>query len=188
MPMTAVETFCRQIRARSTEHRAAIHALRQMPGQIISVLRQELDSMVRVIFLLAQRDRNYRAQLIESATSGEKWTAKDSRTRVTDRDMVNLAQRLHGWTRSVYEFGCGFIHLSNLHDYRNRDPLTQIVPAERDAILAHLRYYHGGPSNSTPTFDDLIPLLPRVFDKIADNLECYVKDLEADGDLEDKAV
>lgn len=186
--MTPAETFCRQTRARSAEHRSAIRALRDTPGQVVSILRQELDSMVRVIYLLAQPDRTYRNQLIASAISGKTWTVKGSRHRITDRVMVDLAQKLHGWTRSVYEFGCGFIHLSNLHDYRTRDPLTQISPAERDTILEHLRYYHGGPSNPAPTFDDIVPLLPRVFDKIADNLACYLKQLEGDEDIDDKAA
>lgn len=173
-----VNTLCRQIRARSTEHRAAVGALRFAPGQVVSILRQELDSMIRVIFLLAQNDMAYRNELIEASVSGKKWTATGSRRTITDREMVELANKLHGWTRSVYQFGCGFIHLSNLHDYRNRDPLAQITREEREAILEHLRNYHGGPSNLSPTFDDIVPLLPKVFEKIADNLECYLRQIE----------
>lgn len=174
----SVNTFCRQIRARSAEHRAAVAALRFAPGQVVSILRQELDSMIRVIFLLAQNDMAYRNDLIEASVSGKKWTAKGLCRRITDREMVELANKLHGWTHSVYQFGCGFIHLSNLHDYRNRDPLAQIAQVERAAILEHLRYYHGGPSNPLPTFDDLAPLLPNVFEKIADNLGFYLRQIE----------
>jgi hypothetical protein len=176
----SVSTLCRQIRARSTEHRAAVMALRSAPGQIVSVLRQELDSMIRVIFLLAQSDLNYRNELIEAAVSGKAWTARGARRKITDREMVELANSLHGWTRSVYQFGCGFIHLSSLHDYRDRDPLSQIPMAEREAILEHLRNYHGGPSNPSPTFNDIVPFLPNVFEKIADNLEYYLKQIEND--------
>ncbi len=181
--MSELSTFCRQVRSRSAEHRAAMHAVRALPGQMISVLRQELDSLVRVVFLLAQTDGRYRHQLIKASVEGKKWTAQGSRRRVTDREMVALTDRLHGWTRSVYEFGCAFIHLSNLHDYRKREPLAQIPPLEREAILRHLRFYHGGPTTKEPTFSDIVPLLPRVFEKIADNLECYVKDLEQNGSL-----
>lgn len=102
--------------------------------------------------------------------------------------MVDLVDTLHGWTKSVYGFGCAFIHLSNLHDYKTRDPLEQISETERAAVLRHLRYYHGGPSGLAPRFADVVPLLPAVFAKIADNLECYVKELEQDGDLEREAV
>jgi len=62
--------------------------------------------------------------------------------------------------------------------------LDQISEAERNAVLSHLRHYHGGPRGSSPRFSDIIPLLPGVFRKIADNLEYYVKQIEQDGSLE----
>jgi hypothetical protein len=91
--------------------------------------------------------------------------------------MVNLANKLQGWTESVYRFGCAFIHLSNFHDYQQRNLMELITEEEKNAIVNHLRYYHGGPLTSNSSFDDLIPYLPNVFDKIASNLECYVKEL-----------
>lgn len=157
--------------------------LRDLPGPMISVLRQELDSLVRVVFVLAQRDRAYRRQLIGDSVSGRRWRRHNSQQLVTDREMVDLTDTLHGWTKSVYSFGCAFIHLSNLHDHQARDPLEQITETERNAMLSHLRQYHGGPLGASPRFRDLIPYLPRVFSKISDNLECYVKDIEQDSVL-----
>ena len=186
--MSELDTFCRQVRARTTEHRQAMLALSGLPGQMVSILRQELDSLVRVVFLLAQSDRQDRHRLIVDAVSGRKWTRTGSRKPITDREMVDLTDTLHGWTRSVYGFGCAFIHLSHLHDYQIREPLDQIPETEKSAILDHLRYYHGGPNGSAPRFSDIVPLLPAVFEKIADNLECYVKQLEKDEDIEPKGV
>lgn len=183
--MSEIAIFCRQVRARSAEHRQAMKAVRALPGQMVSILRQELDSLVRVIFLLAQTDRAYRARLIKASVSGKKWTANGSRRRVTEREMVDLADSLHGWTKSVYSFGCAFIHLSSLHDYRMRDPFRQVSKGERDAILGHLRYYHGGLTQPSPTFDDIVPFLPSVLNKIADNLKCYLKQLENDEELDE---
>lgn len=179
-----IETFSRQVRARSTENRQAMAALRDLPGPMISVLRQELDSLVRVVFVLAQKDPAYRRQLIGDSVSGRRWLRDNSRQFVTDREMVELTDKLHGWTRSVYSFGCAFIHLSNLHDHQAREPLEQITEAERSAMLSHLRQYHGGPDGALLAFRDIIPYVPRVFSKISDNLECYVKDLEQDRGLE----
>jgi hypothetical protein len=159
-------------------------AVRALPGQMVSILRQELDSLVRVVFLLSQVDAQYRSRLIEDSVAGRRWLRLNSRQPVTDREMVELTDALHGWTKSVYAFGCAFIHLSNLHDHRVRDPLDQIAEDERDAILGHLRNYHGGPNGPSPKFSDVVPFLPIVFTKIADNLECYVKKLEGNGDLE----
>lgn len=109
---------------------------------------------------------------------------ENSRRRITDREMVELAQNLHGWTESVYRFGCAFVHLSSMHDYAERDPMSQITDEERESIVRHLRYYHGGPHQDHPGFSDIIPFLPQVFDKIADNLECYIVSLERDEDIE----
>lgn len=136
--------------------------------------------MVRVIYLLSITDRPYRRQLIEASVNGTKWTAKGKSACVTDREMVELAQTLQGWTQSVYKFGCAFIHLSNCHDYQQRDPLLTLPNDEKSAILQHMRRYHGGPVEPGPSFEDLLPYLPRVFEKVADNLECYLKQLDAE--------
>ena len=171
--------FLRQVRSRSKEHclTMSVLARERLAGQMVAVLRQELDSMVRVIYLLAQ-NKERRAALIEASVNGEKWSQQNSRASVTDREMVNLSQNLQGWTRSVYKFGCAFIHLSCLHDYNDRDPLGQLPDQEREDILNHCRYYHGGPNESEANFSNLIPYLPKVLEKIADNLEFYLEELE----------
>jgi hypothetical protein len=180
-PMTSLEMFCRQIRARSSEHREAIHLVhgRRLLSQVVAILRQELDSMVRVIYLLSIADKPFRQQLVEASVNGVKWTVKGKSACITDREMVELAQSLHGWTQSVYKFGCAFIHLSSFHDYENRDPLLALPRDEKAAILKHMRAYHGGPTSSEPTFEDLLPYFPQVFEKVAGNVECYVQKLEA---------
>ena len=177
--MSAIEAFCRQVRSRSNEHQQAMSLLSKadLAGQMVAILRQELDSMVRVIYLLAQpSDR--RSLLIEASVRGEKWTQQNSKKTVTDKEMVDLSQSLQGWTGSVYKFGCAFIHLSHLHDYNTNDPLSQLPVGERMDILEHCRNYHGGPTSSEPTFFDLVPYFPRVLKKIAENLEYYLERLE----------
>ncbi len=185
--MNALEEFCRQIRARSTEYKKAILLLHDnnLPSQVVAILRQELDSMIRVIYLLTITDKEYRAGLVQASVEGNPWKKKNSQHKITDREMVDIANQLQGWTESVYKFGCGFIHLSNFHDYKERDPLAMISSGEKDAILKHMRYYHGGPLNPDPKFSDLVDYLPRVFEKISDNLECYLKELEAEKCLDE---
>ena len=56
--------------------------------------------------------------------------------------------------------------------------METINPDEKETVLRYMRYYHGGPLSSNPTFNDLIPYLPMVFEKISGNLECYLHDLE----------
>lgn len=177
--MDALPLFSRQVRNRSKEHERAMQVLarERLAGQMVAVLRQELDSMVRVIYLLTQQpDR--RTALIEASVAGEKWSKENSRASVTDKEMVDLAQDLQGWTRSVYKFGCAFIHLSALHDYNDRDPLEQLPEQEREDILEHCRHYHGGPIGNDAKFSDLVSYLPNVLSKITGNLECYLEKLE----------
>lgn len=177
--MSSLAIFLRQVRSRSVEHQRAMQLLAgaRLAGQMVSVMRQELDSMVRVIYLLTQGPER-RELLIDASVRGEKWSREGSRAKVTDKEMVELAQTLQGWTQSVYKFGCAFIHLSGLHDYNDRDPLAQLPAEERRDILEHSRYYHGGPEPGAERFDDLVPYLPRALEKIAGNLECYLEALE----------
>lgn len=175
-----LEIFCRQVRDRSSENKRAISLLYQnsLPGNMMSILRQELDSMVRCIFLRSIEDQSYRQALIHDAISGKQWRAPDGKRKITDREMVDISSHLHGWTRNVYSFGCAFIHLSNYHDYSNRDPFLSVSSDEKQKILHYLGYYHGFHTERTLTFNDIIPLLPAVFEKILANLECVLADLE----------
>jgi len=97
--------------------------------------------------------------------------------------MVDLSKDLFNWAKNVYEFGCAFIHLSSFHDYASRDPLESIPANERSTIASYLNYYHLVHLGPNVTFSEILLLLPSVFKKIRDNLECYLKDLENDGNL-----
>jgi hypothetical protein len=180
-------TFCRQVRARSAEHERAIQILGGIGshGVSVGILRQELDSMIRVIFLLGVESRAERFALMRASIEGREWRHSSGRRRgrITDREMVDFAQNLHGWTQSVYRFGCAFIHLSRNHDYLARDPFRALPRSERRDIIKHLRYYHGGPHEESPGFSDLHPFIPRVFRKISDNLRVYIEMLEHGKDL-----
>lgn len=174
-------TFCRMVRQRSAENAQAMRLLfnNRLLANCMSILRQEVDSLVRTIYLLATNDPSRREELLRDAAKGMMWQRENGHGRVTDREMVDLATRLRGWTASVYKFGCGFIHLSRYHDYNTTDPLSLITDEERLSILDHMRYYHGGPESEHPTFEELASYIPRVFEKIRSNLECYIEQLES---------
>jgi hypothetical protein len=119
--------------------------------------------------------------LIQQAVDGEKWTQFGAKKKITDKEMVDLSQKLHGWTQSVCSFGCGFIHLSRFHDYKDRDPFGKISRTMHDDIIRHMNQYHGWPINQDITFAELTLYIPMIFDKISSNLGCYLKDLEDGG-------
>ena len=179
--MTSTEQFCRILRERSADHLSAGRLLfdNQLYGQVISTLRQELDSMVRAIFLLNQ-DLATRQHFIGQTLQNEKWTWPNTRTQITDRNMVDLANTLYGWTNSVYKLGCAFIHLSPMADYRNENPFQQLSTVETDDIKQHLNAYHSFPLNNDLNMITISPYLLKVLDKVSRNLEYYIRDLEAD--------
>jgi len=177
--MTPTEQFCNILRARYAEHISAgtLMHLNGHFGQVISILRQELDSLVRAIFLLS-KDLNPRAHFINQTLQNVKWTQPNSKALVTDRQMVDLADTLHGWTNSVYKLGCAFIHLSPMADYKNANPFQQLSQTEIADIKRHLNYYHGFSLNDDLNMTTIRRYLPMVLDKVSSNLECYIEYLE----------
>lgn len=168
------------IKARSDEHEVAFSRIHDLPGSMMSILRQELDSLIRVLYLLSMPDMAERARLMACTVRGERWsvlTAKHKQAVVTDAMMVEVAEKFEGWARSVYKFGCAFIHLSNFHGYNAQNPLESISAEERADILSHMRHYHGGPASDNPSFHELASYFPRVFEKIKGNLEFYLDSL-----------
>jgi REP element-mobilizing transposase RayT len=186
--MDKVKQFCNCIRQRSDEHKKAIQRTADLPGIMASIIRQELDSMVLVIYLLAISDLNERKRLIQQTINGNKWiikTIKRKERHITDRELVELANQLQGWTKSVYKFGCAFIHLSNSHAYNSKNPFESLPDTEKNDILSHMRYYHSRPSTDYPSFEELATYFPMIFEKIASNLECYLKKIESNQTLDD---
>lgn len=142
--------------------------------------------MVRVMFLLAQPDRDERKRLIKAAVNGDRWTvpSKSGKSpQVTDKQLVDLAEGLTGWASNVYRFGCSFIHLSDLHDHQARDPFQALAIDEREAIVGQLNHYHGANVSAESTFVEVAQCVPMVLTKISTNLELYLEQLEEDGDL-----
>lgn len=178
--MTATEQFCQILRQRSAENISAGQLLyeNRLYGQLISVLRQELDSLVRAVFLLS-KDLTTRQHFISQTLQNTKWTLPNSRTIVTDRNMVDLTDRLHGWTNSVYKLGCAFIHLSPMADYRNSNPFQQLDQTEITDIKQHLHNNHGFNLCDDLNMETVSPYLLRVLDKVSSNLECYIVYLES---------
>lgn len=115
--------------------------------------------------------------MINLTLTGKKWKLR-SNANVTDKQMVELADTLNGWTESVYKFGCAFIHLSSFHDYAFNDPFENLGEAEINSIKNHLTNYHGFPMTTELTMLSISRYLPMIFDKIEGNLDCYIKNLE----------
>ncbi len=171
-----VDQFCRIIQERSTEHNAAAQLLfpQKLYGQMISILRQELDSMIRIIFLTTQSPTN-RLHYINQTLKNEKWTLPGTRTQITDRQMVDFANTLYGWPQSVYKLGCAFIHLSVMADYKHTNPFLQLSISEQNDIKQHLHNYHQFPLNEDLSVDTVGPYLLKVIEKVSNNLSYEIQ-------------
>jgi hypothetical protein len=182
--MNQTQKFCNIIRKRSVEHAIAMARLSDMPSMMISILRQELDSLIRAVYLNSLEDALERQRLINQTLDGDRWTvetAKGKSKPLTDREMVELCNEIFGWTEMVYDFGCSLVHLSDLHGVANDEDIENFFPLEisKDTVLHYLRDFHDGPNSDNPTLEEISEYFPEILKKIADNLEFYLKEIEA---------
>lgn len=92
--------------------------------------------------------------------------------------MVEVANRLNGWTQNVYKFGCAFIHLSNFHNYLVKDPCLSLKKEDKEEIIKHIKNYHMITLRNDFSLEDIFNVLPSIMDKIHKNLECEIETLE----------
>ena len=170
--------FTRLTRNRSRDNTLAIQLLhfQGLYGQATSILRQELDSLIRVCYLLTISDLNERLRLISDTIAGIKW--KVNGQSITDRKMVTVASQYNHWAPEVYDFGNSFTHLTNYHDFKNSDPLAQLSIDQKNTIKHYLNSYHAFGTIREVTFENVIPFVPQVAHKVSDNLNRYLDDLE----------
>lgn len=176
--------FCRIVRARTAENQSAFATLLSSGslGVAVGMLRQELDSLIRVAYLCDMDSTSPTAQsLIQDAVDGKQWaetTNKGKQRRITDREMVDIASKLGGWVDIIYKFGCGLIHLSNLHDHESNDPFDGAIDLINSGQIVHyLHQYHGYPDQDIDK-QRLVQYLPKVMEKLVQNVDYYVGKIE----------
>ncbi|MDQ3801378.1 MAG: hypothetical protein M3384_18300 [Acidobacteriota bacterium] len=180
MPASEIIEFCNTVRDRSKENWNAFNLLLQNGnyGVAIGLLRQEVDSLVRVAYLNSfNTNFNEQERLIHDFLNGERWhriSANGKKQWITDKEMVNLEG---GWVRIVYNFGCKLIHLSDYHSYNRNDPFQKINRIEKGEIIDYLNFYHQYPFADI-SMEKFVPYLPKVMKKIIDNAGYYVRGIE----------
>lgn len=149
----------------------------QMYDQAISIMRSELDSFVRVMYLLEHGERKY--AFIKQTFSMELW--KDKQGLVTDKKLLSN-KSLFGWERLIYDFGCYFLHLSYYHGLEYNKMVDTWGTKTKTQVRTYLYQYHGYkienfyiPDNYN--FDDIIFILPDVMKKITGNLKFFIEKL-----------
>jgi hypothetical protein len=171
---TNLQTFIRFTEDRSQSNLKAIEALcdLQLYGQAVSILRQELDSLTRVCYLIATTDPVERQKLVDDKVSGTKWS-------IGDGQLVQRAKLYNSWATDVYFFGNNFTHLTDFHDYKVNDPLLKLSSDEKEQLRYYLHSYHQFPTDRELSFDNVVPYIQKVANKVANNLKSYLRHLQA---------
>lgn len=185
-----IDEFVELVENRSAENQKSINLLfaQNLLGQCVSILRQEIDTFIRIVYLGRMTDLNNRERLMRQTLNGKKWTENtvNNKTRnVTDREMVELARQLKGYVQYAYKFGCAFIHLSNKHNYKKENPFEGLDFREELDIKYYLNQYHGFNRNLDLTIENVKLLIPAIFDKISSNMLYYCRELKEHGIISD---
>ncbi len=179
-----VDEFLAQAKTRSSENSEAFALLfeRKFYGVAIGLLRQELDTLIRLSYLwLPETPLDIGLALIEKSVNGEKWKKinhKNKEMILTDKDMLELANHLGGWEKVIYSIGCKLIHLSDYHLYYKNDPFNKITLESKNEIISYLKNYHKYSENNI-NFELLLEYLPLVMKKLVDNIDCFIELLRA---------
>ena len=183
-----VNNFCALVRARSQENLKSLLLLVDNGSFSIAIglLRQELDSLIRVAFLCDNgASSEISLSLINDLLEGKQWkrtTKKNKKARITDREMINIASSLGGWVEIIYSFGCKLIHLSDIHGYKTNNPQKNITDKDKKEIIKYLYGYHGYPYGDIEQIH-IEEYLPKVMKKLVENVEYYIKKIEIENNL-----
>lgn len=145
-------------------------------GNCISIMCQELDQIIRLLFLLNSKVDDQK-QYIYSSINNHKWyvTGKDNKKEyITDEVLARYTETLSGWDKSIYDFGLSFKNLTNSFNYGSRDPIKSMNQADREKLHSYIKEYHDSSFAEDFSLDDLIPILPLIIEEISRNLKNYL--------------
>jgi hypothetical protein len=169
-----IDRFHRLVQNRTKENMKSVAILINSGNYSVAIglLRQEIDTFVRLVYLGKVSDDEAK-RLVNDLVDGKQWQHKFGKSgRITDREMVNEAKQKYFWVEIAYEFGCKLIHLSEIHDYENIDPFTRISFKDKNEIISYLKSYHGY-SETNIDIERFITFLPSVMKKIQDKVIDY---------------
>jgi hypothetical protein len=145
-------------------------------GNCISIMRQELDQVIKLLFLL-NSTKNEQNQYIESSINNHKWfiTNLDHKKEyITEESLTKYSETLSGWDKSIYEFGLAFGSLANTFNYGTKDPIKGMGENEKEKIYNYISEYHNKNFPREYDLSILILELPTILNKISINLASYM--------------
>jgi hypothetical protein len=145
-------------------------------GNCISIMCQELDQVVSLLFLLNSNSEDRRL-FMQSSINSQKWfivNKENKKVYVTEEMIVKFAETLTGWDKSIYEFGLSFSNLSKNFNYGSKDPIKSMNDFDRVKLSTYIRDYHINDFPINFSLNDLIPVLPIIIKEISTKLNDYM--------------
>jgi len=148
-------------------------------GNCISLLCQELDQVIRILYLSKGR-MHEKDELISQAINSQKWFhlgADRKKIYITEETISEFATSLEGWEKAIYEFGLAFKSLSSNYNYILKDPIKGLKDGERQKIHAYIVEYHNPDFPADFALANLIPEIKSIFERISENLRLDMEQL-----------
>ena len=146
-------------------------------GNCISIICQELDQFIRVLFLLKQNSIE-KENFINNSINNQKWYRIGSNGKkeyITEESISLFAKTLTGWESSIYKFGYVFENVSKNFNYVLKDPIKGLDDKERKIVSDYVKEYHDNNFPKDYTIEDLMPVFPMIFMKISNSIKEYAK-------------
>jgi len=146
-------------------------------GNCISIICQELDQYVRILFLLKQNAIE-QENLINNSINNQKWHKIGSdgkKEYITDESISSFARELSGWESEIYRFGIVFENISSNFNYVVKDPIKGLDDQERKIVYDYVKDHHDSNFPKSYTIEDLMPVFPMIFMKISNSIREYSK-------------
>jgi hypothetical protein len=179
--ITSIDEYKKIIIQRLDENRKSFELLFGIKhyGNCISIMRQELDQVIKLLYLL-NSTKNEQKQFIESSINNHKWykvNSDNTKDYITEDILTTYSETLTGWDKSIYEFGLAFGSLATTFNYGTRDPIKGIGENDKDKIYKYIVEYHNKDFPKNYDLGILILELPTILNKISIQLQNYVERL-----------
>ncbi|MEP6615862.1 MAG: hypothetical protein ABJA57_04755 [Ginsengibacter sp.] len=170
--------FIKLIGERSSVDNSLLSSLldQNLYAQAIAILSQDIDSLLRVAYLLTIGDRTERNNLMESMVKGEEW--KSGKKNTSGTDMAATVVHYNKWISEVFDFGNLFSNITDHHDLKKDDPLVSLSSIQKTTMRYYLSTYHQFSYDMQMTFLNVSAYLPKVAAKVSSNLKRNMVDLE----------
>lgn len=170
--------FVNLLKERSSGNNLPLSSLleQKLYAQAIAILRQDIDSLLRVSYLLTIGDRAERSALMEAVIRGEEW--KTGKKIIMDTDLATVVFHYNKWISEVFDFGNLFKNISDHHDFTTADPLAGLSSIQKTTMRYYLSTYHQFPYDMRMNFTNVFTYLPKVASKVSSNLKRNLFDLE----------